>query len=102
MSRVSISRRLERIRDHLLVPYSLEWRVDRLPNALQDAYRQWQESNEAIISRAEKQPGDAYAALINGKLQFYPLPMTVQKVLFPTSGQVYDSVYHEYQTMIES
>ena len=102
MSRVSISRRLERIRDHLLVPYSLEWRVDRLPKTLQDAYRQWEESNEAIISCAEKQPGDAYAALINGELQFYPLPMAVQKVLFPTGGKRYDSVYHEYKAMIES
>ena len=102
MSRVSISRRLERIRDHLLVPYSLEWRVDRLPDDLQDAYRQWQEGNEAIIFSAEKQPGDAYAALINGKLVVPPLPMAVQKVLFPTSGKRYDSVYHEYQAMIES
>lgn len=102
MSRVSISRRLERIRDHLLVPYSLEWRVDRLPDNLQDAYRLWQERNEAIIFRAEKQPGDAYAALINGELEFPLLPMTVQNALFLDSGKQFDNVYHEYQAMIES
>ena len=101
MSRVSISRRLERIRDHLLVPYSLEWRVDRLPDNLQDAYRLWQERNEAIIFRAEKQPGDAYAALINGELKLQLLPIAIEQALFPKSSKRYDRSLHEYQAMLE-
>jgi len=101
MSRISLDRRIERLRDYYLQPGSLEHRAYHLPENLRDSYQSWRKERVAIISRAEKQPGDAYAALINGKLNLPPTPRAVQLALFPNNGKIYDNVYEAYQAMLE-
>ncbi len=73
-----------------------------MPDDLQDAYRLWRERTAKIIFAAEKTgAGEAYRQLIDNELDLPPLPMVLQNALFPHSGKRFDSVYHEYQAMLE-
>jgi hypothetical protein len=82
--RVSINRRIERIRDHYLPPGSLEWRIDRLPPNLKQAWRLWTERCAAIISAHEKYDGRCrYELLCDGFTITPPMPRAVHAALWP-------------------
>ena len=82
MSRVSINRRLERLRDFLLPPGSLEWRIDRLPDHLKRAHSLWREKGEAINLASKKRGENLYANLLDG-CDDAPMPSALQRALFP-------------------
>ena len=85
MSRVSLGRRIDRLRDTILPPGSLAWRVDRLDDDLAALHRTWHKDVSDIISRAQNEggPGAAYAALLDGKLDLPTMPRSVEQALWP-------------------
>jgi len=87
MSRVSIERRMERARDVLLPPGSLEWRIDRLPDDLKRAHRTWSERCAAITSASEKRGYNIYELLLAGDDITPPMPFAVHHALWPDDEQ---------------
>lgn len=84
MSRISINRRLDRVREALLPSGSLAWRVDRLPDDLKRAYLIWRERADAIIHAAEKRGGGTlYAMILAGDHAAPPMPIAVERALWP-------------------
>ena len=83
MSRVSIERRIQRVRDAVLVPHSLEWRVDRLPDDLKQLYQLWRERCTVINSQNEKNGINRYEQLLKGQDYAPPVPIAVYRALWP-------------------
>ncbi len=83
MSRVSIERRMDRVRDAVLPPGSLAWRIDRLPDHLNRAYQMWRERCDAIILAHEKRGGNLYEAMLAGEQLTPPMPTAVERELWP-------------------
>lgn len=84
MSRVSINRRLDRIREVLLPPGSLEWRIDRLPENLKQAHLLWRERCDAITFTSEKHgDGALYEMMLAGDDVTPPMPFAVERALWP-------------------
>ena len=86
MSRVSIARRIERIRAHYRPTSSLEGRADRLTPEHRAAYDQWRSTMDAIILSYENhEPGFYFENLVNGTLaRGQPeLPAEIHEALFP-------------------
>lgn len=82
MSRVSLGRRIDRIRDYLLPPGSLAWRIEQLSDADRAAWQISQERSAAIISRFEN-PGDAYAEYLSDPSLLLPIPPALDHALHP-------------------
>lgn len=83
MSRVSIERRMERVRDAILPPGSLEWRLDRLSDELKRAYQFWRVEVDAINSEYKKQGLNSYEALLRGEAVGPPIPIAVHRAIWP-------------------
>ena len=83
MSRVSIERRMERVRDAVLPPNSLAWRIDRLPAELKQLHQLWREHCAAINSQNEKQGGNRYEQLLAGHDVTPQMPIAVHRALWP-------------------
>ena len=83
MSRTSIARRIQRVRDAVLVPHSFEWRLDRLPDDLKKLHQLWREHCAAINSQNEKNGRNRYEQLLAGHEVTPPLPIAVYRALWP-------------------
>ena len=81
--RVSLNRRLDRIRDHLLPPNSLAWRIDRLPDELKQLHQLWRERCTAINSQNEKNGRNRYEMLLKGKDDAPQMPIAIYRTLWP-------------------
>lgn len=103
MSRVSIWRRIERLRDHLLPPGSLEHRLESLSAAEREAFKSCERASADIISRAETEPGEAYRKFIEGELILPHLPRAIELRLWPGMAAVYaeSDPARAYQLMLE-
>lgn len=78
---------MERVRDAMLPPGSLEWRVDRLPDNLKREHLLWRERCDAIILAAEKRGGGTlYELMLAGDDGTPPMPPEVARTLWP-NGQ---------------
>lgn len=84
MSRVSIERRMERLRDAVLPPNSLAWRIDRLPDELKQLHQLWREHCTAINSQNEKNARNRYEQLLAGHDVTPPMPIAVHRTLWPS------------------
>ena len=84
MSRVSIERRMERLRDAVLPPNSMAWRIDRLPDHLKREYLLFRNRCDALISKNEKQGGNRYEQLLAGHDVPPPMPIAVHRALWPS------------------
>jgi hypothetical protein len=80
--RVSLNRRLDRIREHYLPAGSLAWRLDRLPNELKQAYQIWSKKADAINSEYKKQNLNRYELLLAGCDDTPPMPAAVYRGLW--------------------
>lgn len=85
MSRVSIARRITRIREHHRPRGSIEGRVDRLSDEHKAIYQIWSERCARIISSYENhRDGFYYESLVAGTLRDQPeLPPEIVEALFP-------------------
>ena len=83
MSRVSIERRIQRVRDAVLPPNSFEWRLDRLSADLKQLYQLWRERCTVINSQNEKNGINRYERLLAGHDVTPPLPIAVYRALWP-------------------
>ena len=109
MSRVSIERRMERVRDAVLPPNSLAWRIDRLPDELKQLHQLWREHCTAINSQTEKQGGNRYEQLLEGHDVTPPMPNAVHRALWPrgegrrdiTRDMTVDEAARAYELMLE-
>lgn len=81
--RVSLNRRLDRIRDHLLPPNSMAWRIDRLPDHLKREYLVWRKRCDALNSENKKQGGNRYEMLLKRNDNTPPMPIAVNRALWP-------------------
>ena len=82
MSRISISRRLDRIRDILLPPGTMAWRVSRLDDEMAEQYRLHRERVDRInLSAKNDDPGELYRRLIDGELEKVPMPSRLAEAL---------------------
>lgn len=81
--RVSLNRRLDRIREHLLPAGSLAWRIDRLSPELKRAYQIWHEKADAIKFEYKKQGLNSYEALLRGECLGPPMPRDLRSALWP-------------------
>ena len=88
MSRVSIGRRIDRIQDHILPPGSWRWRVEQLSDDLRSQWLTWRERSGVIISRYENEPGAAYAALLDDPDMLPPMPLDVERALYPEMAAI--------------
>ncbi len=90
MSRVSLNRRLDRIRDALLPVGSLAWRIDRLSADLKRAHQLWGKRCDDIILRNQKRGGgNLYEMLLAGDYIMPPMPMDVERALWPEGQSKY-------------
>lgn len=83
MSRVSLSRRMDRLRDAVLPPGSMEWRIERLPDDLKRAHLIWQENTAAITLRLKNFGANPYEALLAGANITPPMPTALEAALWP-------------------
>ncbi len=83
MSRISIERRMERLRDAILPPGSYEWRLERLPDHLKKMHQIWSEKVDAINSEYKKQEINRYQRLLAGCDDTPPMPIAVHQALWP-------------------
>ena len=83
MSRVSIERRIQRVRDAVLPPHSFEWRLDRLPDDLKLAWQSWRRECDSITCASEKNEINRYEQLLNGNDNNPPMPIAVYLALWP-------------------
>lgn len=82
MARKSIDSRMDRIYDALLPVGSLARREHELPDDLRALLAKHRARTARIIDRAEKtEPGGAYAAMLDGSLQFPDTPPVLREAL---------------------
>lgn len=103
MSRVSLWNRIERLRNHLLVPGSLEHRLENVSDAERESFKSWQRDSADIISRHETEPGASYAAMIEGGLDLPKLPRALELKVWPEMAAVYaeSDPARAYQLMLD-
>ena len=82
MSRVSIERRMERVRDAVLPPHSFEWRLDRLPDDLKQAWQSWRRECDSINCASEKNGINRYEQLLKGNDNRPRMPRAVYLALW--------------------
>ena len=107
--RVSLNRRLDRIRDHLLPPNSMAWRIDRLPDHLKREHLMWRKRCDALNSQNKKQGGNRYEQLLKGNDNRPPMPIAVYRALWPdgegrshfTRDTTVDEAAQLYEQMLE-
>ncbi len=81
--RVSLNRRLDRIREHYLPAGSLAWRIDRLSPELKQMHQSWRGQCESITARHKKQGLNSYELLLAGNDDTPPMPAALRKALWP-------------------
>ena len=83
MSQLSIARRLDRLLDALLPPYSPERAEHDLPDDLREALAAHRARCARIIEDAEiaGQPGDAFAMMLDGSLATPEMPEPLKRAL---------------------
>ena len=109
MSRVSIERRMERVRDAVLPPHSFEWRLDRLPDNLKQLYQLWRKRCDVLISENENNGINRYEQLLNGNDNRPPMPIAVYQALWPdgegrsqiTVGMPVSEAAQLYESLLE-
>jgi hypothetical protein len=109
MSRISIERRIERLRDTILPPGSYEWRLEHLPDNLKRMHQAWRERCDAITSRHKKQGLNSYELLLAGNDDPPKMPAAVFVALWPdgehraqiTVDMTVDQATDIYQQMLE-
>lgn len=109
MSRVSIERRIQRVRDAVLPPNSLAWRIDRLPDHLKREHQLFRNRCDALISEDKKQGGNRYEMLLNGNDSTPRMPIAVHRALWPyfdrrrdiTRDMTVDEAARVYESMLE-
>ena len=89
MSRVSIERRMERLRETVLPPGSLEWRIDRLSDDLARRYQSWCERCAEINSQQKKLGLNSYEMMIGGYHITPPMPIDIERALWPEGRKKY-------------
>ena len=94
MSRVSIERRIQRVRDAVLPPHSFEWRVDRLSVDLKQAWQSWRRECDSINCASEKKGINRYEQLLSGNDNRPPMPIAVYRALWP-HGEVRGEITFE-------
>ena len=107
--RVSLNRRLDRIRDHLLPPNSLAWRIDRLPDHLKREYLLFRKRCDALNSQNEKNGRNRYEQLLKGNDNTPPMPIAVYQALWPdgegrsqiTVGMPVSEAAQLYESLLE-
>ena len=100
---------MERLRDVVLPPNSLAWRIDRLPDDLKKLHQLWRERCTAINFQNEKQGGNRYEQLLAGHDVTPPMPIAVHRALWPsgegrrdiTRNMTVDEAAHVYELMLE-
>lgn len=88
MSRVSLNRRIERLRDFFVPPTSRAWRIERLGDGERERFLRWQEECAGITSGYENTPGAAYAAMIEGNLHLPVLERSLRYTMWPEYGAI--------------
>ena len=83
MSRVSLSRRLQRIKDHFLRPGSLEYALENLPAEMRALYQLWRQKADELNSRFENHQISAFAAFLEYPTILPRMPSTLQYAMFP-------------------
>lgn len=106
MTRQSLKNRLDRIRDYLLPPGSMEWRVARLPPHLVESHTIWRERCAAIAEGYSD--GALYEAMLDGRDPQPPIPFAVERTLYPEGRCIHlpaDATLEQaaaaYQAMLE-
>lgn len=94
MSRISLSKRLNAIRDALLPPGSFAYRVHHLPPHERGLFDAWREDCARIIAAAQAEggPGEAYRRIIDSEplisgnlaLGLPQCPSSVARLIFPS------------------
>lgn len=88
MSRVSIGRRLERLFEHYRPGDSLEGRVARLSEADRERYEAFSRNNARAIAAVSDDPGEQFAAVLDGVVTLDELPERITDALMPTMPSV--------------
>ena len=103
MSRISINRRIERLRDFFLPPGTLEHALENLKDDMRAQYQTWRVRADAIVFRHETEPGAAFAAMLDDPLLLSPMPRALELALFPYMAAVRFNLEpaHAYQLMLE-
>ena len=103
MSRISINRRIERLKNHLIPPGSIEARLEKLSQAECALFSVWRGNCHAIFSRHENSPGAAYAAMIEGELMLPELPRWLRYAVWPELERIEAEPIpaRAYQMMLE-
>lgn len=100
MSRVSIGRRLERLFEHWRPGDSLAGRVARLSDDDRERYAAFQRNNARSLASVSDDPGEQFAAVLDGVVTLDELPTRITDQLMPTmpsvraamaSGDFYDA-----------
>jgi hypothetical protein len=106
MSRVSLQRRLDAIRNALLPAGSTQRRVNDLPDRERGWYDAWRDECAELINAAELEggPGSAYGRLISGSLRLPQLqPGSLRAKIFLADwrlsdrlpSEIYSDIIHE-------
>ena len=77
---------MERVRDAILPPGSLEWRLDRLPDDLKKMHQSWRERCD-VINHATEKNGNRYELLLAGDDNMPPMPTAVYQALWPQGNR---------------
>jgi hypothetical protein len=102
VSRVSLQRRLDAIRNALLPAGSIERRISDLPDRERGWHDAWRNECAALINSAENEgdPGTAYGRYISGSLRLPQLePASLRAKIFPADWRMSDrppsEIYHD-------
>lgn len=88
MSRVSLNRRIDRLRALLNPRGCLDWRVDQLSDDDRAAWRFHVERTGAIILRAKNRGENAYATWLADPLALPSMPRSLRHALWPELAKV--------------
>lgn len=86
--RVSLNRRIDRIRDFLLVPGSLVWRLERLSDAERVAYAVWAARCDRVNLAVKNRGGNLYGEILADPHMATPMPRALERALFPYMTKV--------------